>query len=444
MRKEKLPVSEPYRRIGIVNSMEDMALNRIIIILSVVLYTACNTFVPLPEYYNGYLDTKVEEISALREDEADGFFYWTDTHFPENSGYAPAIMNYIQDRIGPVKKFYGGDATKNAPALSPGMDLFSSSLQQAGEYGSLYLIRGNHDFTSTTSDLEPDPETMDNEQVSGYIRSFCASDAVWDRSAGTGNYYYVDSRNGRIRYVVFDSTENVADGRVEYGISASQIKWVFGQAVATLPEGWSLIFMSHVPVDPRHTKCDAITQVADSIVASDISKNTLLCLAGHRHSDIESGIGSVFQVLTEADCLKDCARTVTPYSFPLDKKCPGSVNEHTIDYVSVSRDHAVITFKRIGHGYDRVFNIRPIEVAVGEIVKLPSGTLGTGGWTVYDANTFVIGAYEENGIRMMQIMTEDVEHKGEDVVVFGRAGNFIAVHVLDDGTKVYYMYTVKK
>ena len=148
--------------------------------------------------------------------------------------------------------------------------------------------------------------------------------------------------------------------------------------------------------------------------------------------------------MTEADCLKDCARTVTPYSFPLDKKCPGTVNEHTIDYVSVSRDHAVITFKRIGHGYDRVFNIRPIEVAVGEIVKLPSGTLGTGGWTVYDANSFVIGAYNENGIRMMQIMTDDVEHKGEDVVMFGRAGNFIAVHVLDDGTKVYYMYTVKK
>ena len=391
-----------------------------------------------------YPEPMVEEIVLLKKKEADGFFYWTDTHFPENSGYASAIIEYVQETIGPVKIFFGGDATKNAPSLSPGIEMFTASCLQAGSHGMFYPVRGNHDFTSTTSESELEPQTMDNKAVYEYLSSLCGADVIRDENVPASNYYYLDSAKGRLRYVVFDTTDNVVDGKIQYGISDRQMDWIFNHAVSTLPKGWKLIFISHVPLDSGHFNYEAITKAGDKIAALAPDGNVLLCLAGHRHSDIESGIGSVFQVLTEADCLKDCARTVTPYSFPLDKKCPGSVNEHTIDYVSVSRDHAVITFKRIGHGYDRVFNIRPIEVAVGEIVKLPSGTLGTGGWTVYDANSFVFGAYDENGIRMMQIMTDDVEHKGEDVVMFGRAGNFIAVHVLDDGTKVYYMYTVKK
>lgn len=404
-----------------------------------VFLSACNSFRQLPEYYKAYLDTKVEEISLLMENEADGFFFWTDTHFPDNAGHAPAIMNYIQDKVGPVKKFYGGDAAKNAPALSPGMDIFSSSLKQAGEYGMLYLVRGNHDFTSTTAASEPEPETMDNHAVSQYLHSFSESDIVKDESSAIGNYYYLDSKTGKIRYVVFDSTDNVAEDRIEYGISDSQIEWVFNQAVATLPDDWSLVFLSHVPIDPRHTKCDAITQVADSVVALSSSKSILLCLSGHRHADIESGIGSVFQVLTEADCLEDCARTITPYSLSLEKKCPGTVTEQTVDYVSISRDHDIVTFKRIGHGFDRIFNIRPIEVKVKECVQLPLPSSESGQWTVYDAESFVIGAYDENRLRTMQIKTDNVI-LGEHCLQFSQAGNYIAVHVTSNGTKHYYMF----
>ena len=414
-----------------------------LVLVCVLFFAACAQNSRLPEYYNGYLDDKIEEIVQLKANEADCFFYWTDTHFPDNSGYAPEIMNYIQDKVGPIKKFYGGDATKNAPALSPAIDMFASSLEQAGVYGMLYLVRGNHDFTSTTSSSEPSPETMDNLAVNQYLSNFCASDIVKDEESAFGNYYYLDCKAGRIRYVVFDSTDNVADAKIEYGISDRQINWIFNHAVATLPDDWSLIFLSHVPFDPNHTKCDAITQVADSIAALNTSKNILLCLAGHRHADLESGIGSVFQVLTEADCLEDCARTLTPYSLKVEKKCHGTVNEQTLDYVSVSADHSVVTFKRIGHGYDRVFNLRPIDVMCGEIVKLPSETLGSVRWTVYDAASFVVGSYDETGVRYMEVNTDAVEHIGEGYALFSQSGNYIAVALSDDGTKRYYMLAVK-
>ena len=404
---------------------------------------ACSQSNKLPEYYSVYLDGKIDEIASLKVNEADCFFYWTDTHFPDNSGYAPIIMNYIQDKIGPIKKFYGGDAAKNAPSLSPAIDIFTSSLEQAEKYGMLYLVRGNHDFTSTTSGLEPTPETMNNMEVNQYLSNFCTSDIVKDANSAYGNYYYLDSPAGRIRYVVFDSTDDVACAKVKYGISENQIRWIFNNAVATLPDDWSIIFMSHVPVDPNHTKCDAITQVADSIDALEHSKNILLCLSGHRHSDIESCIGSVFQVLTEADCLEDCARTITPYSLIAEKKSPGTVYEQTIDYVSVSSDHSIVTFKRIGHGYDRIFNIRPIETMVGETIKLPAETLGSAQWTVYDAESFTIGSYNQTGVRFMEIKTDAVEHIGENHVRFRHSGNYIAVALADDGTKHYHIFAVK-
>ncbi len=71
--------------------------------------------------------------------------------------------------------------------------------------------------------------------------------------------------------------------------------WIFNQAVSTLPEGWKLIFISHVPLDSGHLDCEPISRAGDRIAALAPSADVMLCLAGHRHSDLESGIGSIFQ-----------------------------------------------------------------------------------------------------------------------------------------------------
>ena len=102
-----------------------------------------------------------------------------------------------------------------------------------------------------------------------------------------------------------------------------------------------------------------------------------------------------------------------------------------------------MTFKRIGHGYDRIFNIRPINVTVGEVVELPSEMSGFVRWTVYDAESFVIGSYDKTGVRLMEVNTDAVEHIGEGYAQFSQSGNYIAVALSDDGTKHYYMLVVK-
>ena len=397
----------------------------------------------LPEYYNEYLESIVDEILLLKSDEADCFFYWTDTHFPENSGYAPAIMCYIQDKVGAIKKFYGGDSIKNAPSLSPGMDLFTSTLIQAGQYNLLYPVRGNHDFISTTSDSVSRPEIMDNLQTWAYLDSFCSPDVVKDESVATSNYYYLDSNEGRIRYIVFDTTEITEEGTVKYGITDGQMEWVFNQAVSTLPAGWSIMFISHVPLSAGHVTCEEITRAGDKIAEMASGTNILLCLSGHRHSDITTAIGPVLQVLTESDCLVDCARTITPYSNRLEKKSSGTINEQTLDYVSISMDHKKVTFKRIGHGFDRVFNVTPIIAKSGDIVKLPAVSENPVHWTIYDAEIFSIGSYDETGYRKMYLVQDSVELMDNNFVRYTNVGNYIAVAVEEDGTKNYFITSVQ-
>lgn len=395
--------------------------------------------IDIPEYYKAYLDGKAAEISELKQKEADGFFFWTDPHYPDNGGNAAAVMEYIQARTGVCKLFCGGDAAKNAPMLAEGLAFNTAAFQRVAKYGRMFPVRGNHDFTSSTSKKDPDPETMDAGQVWEYLCSYRSTDAVTDVLGKFPNYYYVDSREGHIRYVIFDTTDSMEDGRIIYGMSDRQLKWISDQALATVPEGWSIVFLSHVPLAPDHTTCNPLLEAGRRIADAAESHNVLFCLSGHRHSDMESGIGQVFQVLTESDCLEDNARTRTPYSMTPAKKKTGTVNEQSIDYVSISRGHDVVTMKRIGHGYDRVFNIRPFVVKTGESVQLKASLPGNVSWFVFDAQGNKVGAYGTDGYRDYITSHKNASITRKGVVRGLSVGISIAVATSSDGTKEYFM-----
>ena len=393
---------------------------------------------PLPDYYAGYLDAKAEEIKELKRDEADGFFFWTDSHFPDNAGNVAAVLEYLQGKIGAHKLFNGGDVAKNAETLEDGMTANTSALLQAGLYGTLFPVRGNHDFTSTTSRAVSDPETMGNLEVARYLSSFRSPVSVTDQRPHT-NYFYVDSPEGRIRYIVFDSTDSVSDARIRYGISDGQMDWIMRQAVATVPKGWSIMFLSHVPFAPDHTDHPSLIEAGKKMSRTG---NVLLGICGHRHTDMESGIGSVFQVLTAADCLEDVGRTATPYSRPLPKKKAGTVSEQTVDYVSISRRHDKVTMKRIGWGYDRIFNIRPVFAKVGQTTGLEASRSGRARWYVFDAQGNSVGKYDGNGMRNYVTSHRNASVSDDGLIECKAPGNVIAVALYDDGTKEYFMVSI--
>lgn len=394
----------------------------------------------VPEYYVEYLDSKAQEIEKLKSTEADGFFFWTDSHYPENGGNAAAVINYLQKKTGACFVFNGGDVAKNADDLKTGLDCNTPAFELAASHGLFFPVRGNHDYTSSTSRDVAEPETMDDRQVYEYLAAFRSKSAIMNADSPYSNYYYVDSQKGRVRYIILDTTDSVKDSRVVYGMSDSQLAWVFDNAVASLPEGWSVVFLSHVPLTPEHTSNKSINEAALRVSETARSRNVLFCLSGHRHSDIETGVGSTFQILTESDCLKDTGRTRTPYSAADKKKETGTTNEQTIDYVSISQDYKVVTMKRIGHGFDRVFNVCPITVKAESIVQLRSSRKGPVKWFAYDAEGSKVGQYGADGYRDLQTRHQYVEISDTGLVRGLIAGtSSIAVATYEDGTKEYYM-----
>lgn len=398
--------------------------------------TRTGDYKQLPEYYREYLDVKAERIRNVQRREADGFFFWTDSHFSDNAGNAAAVLEYIQGKTAPRRLFHGGDVARNAEHISGGLAANTSSMLQAGLYGNLFPVRGNHDFTSTTSHAVTAPETMGNLEVNRYLKSFLSPSAVTDNEACGANYYYVDSPKGKIRYLVLDSTDSVSDMRVRYGMSRTQMQWVFCDAVASLPAGWKIMVLSHVPLAPDHSSHPTLVEAGSRLASNG---NVLMCICGHRHADMESGIGTVFQVLTAADCLDDMGKSVAPYAIQPKKKTAGTTDEQTLDYVSISRDHSKVTFLRIGWGYDRIFNVRPVEVKHGESVVLKPSLPGPVKWFAYDTTGNSVGAYKEDGLRDYVTAHEHAHIMPDGTLQCHNSGDTIAVALYEDGTKEFYM-----
>lgn len=393
----------------------------------------------LPAYYNEYLDGKASEIAELKKNESDAFFFWTDTHYPDNAGNTAAVLEYLQEKIGPTKLFFGGDVALNADRLDPGVSANSSSWMQMCQYGQFFPIRGNHDFMSSTAITVASPETMNNHEVRRYLASFTSPEVVYNPDDALANYYYIDNRKAKIRYVVFDSTDSVKDERVIYGMSDKQRKWIFDGIYAGLPKGWSVMFLSHVPFAKDHVTQPQLLEVGENILQLSRDRNVLLSVCGHRHSDVESGIGTVFQVITAADCLVDMAKIVTPYSVSLPKKEKGTVNEQTIDYVSISKDHTKVTIKRIGYGHDRIFNVKPIFCPVGENLTLKSGLNGPLKWFAYDAEGNSVIPSGDGWHRLFETSCIGLTVSSEGVVTSLSPVPGIVVATDQSGVKEYFM-----
>lgn len=404
----------------------------------------CGAYRPLPAYYNAYLDGKAREITALQKKEATGFFFWTDSHYPDNADNLGPVLEYLQDRIGPVRLFFGGDATLNGPGLNPGLDLLMGTFSQVGGRANFYPVRGNHDFVSNTHEKKP-AESMKDAQVTAFMRTFLAPDAVTDTASVKANYYYVDDKSGRIRYIIFDSTDSLkTSGLVVYGIGERQMDWMKREAMATVPKGWSVIVLSHVPFTRNQTKVASHQAAADMIRDLSQRNPVLMCLAGHKHADMESAYGGVFHVITAADCLLNTAKVITPYGKKPEKKVKGTVTEQTVDYVSVSKDKTRITMLRIGNGEDRIFNLEPHVLKEGASLSVRPSLSGPVRWYVFDAPGGIPVKGETKGYRDYACTSTCASVATGGSVRGVSAGEAVLVATDKKGKKEYFLLQVQR
>ena len=349
---------------------------------------ACNA---LPPGYDEYLSAKKTEIASLLPAQADGFIFWTDTHFKaDGESSSSEIISVLLDGIPRPKAIWGGDAI-----TAYTNDIEKCWRAQRREFARLdkdirlMPVRGNHDLTARES----------KDVKAGYSLSpkatFKAFDAVTTKGVvrnpkdKTGLYYYYDEAETRIRYIVVDMFDRFDGTDVFWGVKADvsekQLAWIVDEAMGKAPEGWGLVLAMHSSVGFDISVRKSYVPLAEAIETLSSRRpdlKVLLVLGGHRHHDMQIVRSGVWYVMTASDVpYQDYARS--PFSPPGVQRKNGTTDEHVIDYVSISKDMDTVSIIRIGYGSNRTYHLTPIELSVGESIQMPSEGIKT--WVAYDS-----------------------------------------------------------
>ena len=345
----------------------------------------------LPPSYDEHISAKKAEISALVPSQADGFVFWTDTHFKAyGESSSSEIISLLLDGIPRPKAIWGGDAiTAYTNDIEKCWRAQTREFARLDKDIRLMPVRGNHDLTARES----------KDVKAGYSLSpkatFKAFDAVTTKGVirnpkdKNGLYYYYDETETRIRYIVVDMFESF-DGTdvfwgVKPGVSEKQLVWLVDEAIGKAPEGWGLVFAMHSSVGfdlSVHKSYVPLAEAIETLPTYRPDLKVLLVLGGHRHHDMQIVRSGVWYVMTASDATyQDYARS--PFSPPGVRREKGTSNEHVIDYISVSKDMDTVSMIRIGYGSNRTYHLTPIEISVGESIQMPSEGIKT--WVAYDS-----------------------------------------------------------
>lgn len=325
----------------------------------------CGDAREVPQYYAKYLKAKSAQIAALQKDEADGFYFITDTHFPANFGNSPALVESLENTAGRRMVVFGGDIVTYLDDMKEAFYQQISAFEQIKGAAPLLWVRGNHDmvnYTGRKSYITKPRKALYQWDAAGIISRFRPQRSISNPADPYSAYFYYDNKDAGIRYIVIESTDRVSDNQIKYGISDTQIDWIVREAVLGAPHGYHLVFFSHVP--PADAREKSIADVADMLSAvkshgryaaagrtydfssrPDLEVIAIVC--GHKHKDYDKVLGSgVLQVNVDADCNYD------------RQKYSGTVNEQSFEYFSISKDFKTIRTVKIGAGRDRTFRIR--------------------------------------------------------------------------------------
>lgn len=315
----------------------------------------------LPSYYYDYLQEKAALICQLQQTEAAGFYFWTDQHYPANTRHAAPAIAYLQEACSPRMVFTGGDAIDNAPDYNPALAQYIQDLARARGMAGLYALRGNHDFTSYTGQYKPEigeRKTLSQWETAGVLSFLRSPGMVSDPSDPYSCYGYIDKAG--IRYIFLDTTDDVVDNTIQYGMSERQKSWILNTAILAAPKGCKIVLVSHVPLlgplfkerkIPSLQGFNAILTDANTF-ASRPDIQILFAISGHRHRDAADKDDGILQIITASDSYHPSSKAAVQVNAPT-----GTLEEQCLDYVSISKDFKTIHLVRIGRGENRILCI---------------------------------------------------------------------------------------
>lgn len=361
------------------------------VLISLKSWVACDAQSYIPPYFVSQLNGK---IGAIKEKSREGasFVFITDTHVKSNEMHSPQLIRYVLDQTDMHTVIWGGDAMMQyggtiAEQWKEQLR-FDSILKGACDY---YKVRGNHDFSILSKDGSIEKLLLSNEESANLLFDNAPSGIHRNMKDSGGCYYYFDNTESKLRFVIFDTTDSVPSavrswGNIPY-VHDKQLQWIADSAISTTPQGYDLIFVSHIPIPKKRTDSKPtlwkVRQLIDGInskssgdlyeVKYDFTNlkdvRVLMCLAGHVHSDTQNYSNDVLYVTTANDGKWNIK---TKKNIHTSQSRVGTVSEQCFDCFCISKDRTMVHAYRIGYGNDRHFHLEPLKVAVNRQERIKS------------------------------------------------------------------------
>lgn len=354
----------------------------------------------IPPYFSAHISRKLDEIKKESRNGAS-FIFITDTHVKSNEMHSPQLIKYILDRTGIQTIIWGGDAIMQYGGPIEEQWKIQLCFDSVLNNKNIYKVRGNHDFSILAKEKVPYKLLYSNEEAAGLLFNNAPSSIHRNTNEPDACYYFFDDRPNKVRFVVFDTTDSVPDKVRSWGniphIHDSQLQWVADSAISTAPEGYGLVFVSHIPIPKQYNDNDStlwkLRQLIDGVsslssgVIGHVRYNftnlknvkVLMCLSGHIHSDSAMFMNGVLNVTTAND---GKWKIKNKKESGLLRRRVGTVTEQCFDCFCINPNGKTIHAYRIGYGYDRHFHLEPIILSVGNTKKVKSKLKGTLSWTI--------------------------------------------------------------
>jgi len=377
---------------------------------------------PLPAYYGAHLDAVAARVNARASQVADGFWFITDLHITANRCQSGKALAALTSKVPSLRKtFCGGDLPE---AFSARFESSRAGVDYALDYYRLfwvepiefsgqlvYTAKGNHDFTIRYDAKTDDGFTYSAAEARKFVmQSKGCRNVVTNPDDPTACYYYFDNEQAKIRYIVADTTDTVDPKRkywaVVYGMHEIQLKWLADKAVSTIPSGYGVVVIHHIPL----TGCvgdngDRKTfKLFRELLEAYQNRRTyglfgktydftaaegriLVDLTGHEHAERQTFQNGILHVTEPCDAAYgDYIVGSQPWCGDLPRKTGGTVFEQTFDAVQVDPVRERLYFTRVGGGQDRVIHLRPLVAKVGRPLAFRAPLLeGPVTWGCYDA-----------------------------------------------------------
>lgn len=429
-----------------------------------------NNDVLVPQYWNedDYIENRVKYINDLifdSEQNYDGFVFVADTHNTVDAMKSPSLIEYILRKSYIESVVHGGDftngplsgtASEQEAAIKLSLKLQTQFTEAITPYGSVCTLHGNHDIHLSNYGLS-------KYSVHNIIMNKLNNrNGVISRPKDTvANYFYYDNEFQSIRYVAFDTTDRTSGTSNQ--VSSVQMKWIIDNAIQTVPEGYNVVFLVHIPVVHNATSddsylpfanvrtlCTALKKKQDNVTIdgetydfSTFNGNLLMVLGGHSHGDVETYVDGVLHVSSGSDAwINDAIRYSLFSDSKFVNKQVGTISEQLFDVVIITPEKDEISFIRIGaSGYDRIFDLTKHEVSVGSTLQLsPSGTVSNWDYSDSDGLTYANTGHTPN-IPIPAQTRISVSNSG--LVIGLAAGEALVCATMSDGqTRRFYYINV--